>query len=125
MSHFSSVKTQLRDLVLLERALRDLGYQPSTGTVAARGWNGRTMPVDLVVPMYNGYDLGFKQVGDELEVVVDEWGFREDLTELLGRVKQRYAYQLCVAQAEAQGFKVTGTEEQADGSIRLLVERYQ
>ncbi|MBI2298196.1 MAG: DUF1257 domain-containing protein [Armatimonadetes bacterium] len=110
MSHFTRVKTQLRNLVLLERALRDLGYTPSVGNVAVRGWNGQTMP---------------GQAGESLELVADEWGFRGDLQAVLGRVAQRYAYHVCVAEAEAQGFAVTGTETLEDGSIRLLVERFE
>lgn len=124
MSHFTRVQTKLRDRLLLERALRELGYVPSVGRVAVRGWGGRTEPVDLVVAMPNGYDFGFRQAGEELVLVVDEWGFRENVASLLGRIQQRYALQVCIAEAEAQGFTVTATEEQPDGSIRLLVERY-
>jgi hypothetical protein len=124
MSHFTRVKTKLRDLVLLERALRDLGYTPSAGNVAVRGWNGETRKADLVVPMSNRYDFGFRRVGEDLVLVRDEWGFRENVDELLGKINQRYAYHVCVAQAEAQGFQVVGTEEQPDGSVKLVVQRY-
>lgn len=124
MSHFTRIKTRLRQLSLVERALRDLGYQPSTGTVRVRGWDGSSRPADLVVQMSNGYDFGFKQVGDELVLIVDDWGFRENVKELLERIGQRYAYHVCVEQAEAQGFQVVGTETTADGSIRLVVQRY-
>ncbi len=124
MSHFTRVQTKLRDLTLLARALRDLGYQPSVGDVSVRGWNGIKQAADLVVPMSNRYDFGFKREGDDLQLVADLWGFREDPTELLGRIAQRYAYHICLEQALAQGFQVVGSEEQPDGSIRLLVERY-
>jgi hypothetical protein len=42
----------------------------------------------------------------------------------LGQIQQRYAYHVCVEQAAAQGFQVVGSEEQPDGSIRLVVQRY-
>lgn len=124
MSHFTRVKTKLRNLTLLERALRELGYQPSVGNVKVRGWNGETRNADLVVQMSNRYDFGFQQVGDELVLVCDDWGFRENVPQLLQKITQQYAYQVCVEQAAAQGFQVVGTEQQADGSIRLLVQRY-
>lgn len=124
MSHFTRVKTKLRNLTLLERALRELGYQPSVGNVKVRGWNGETRDADLVVQMSNRYDFGFQQVGDELVLVCDDWGFRENVPQLLQKITQQYAYQVCVEQAAAQGFQVVGTEQQADGSIRLLVQRY-
>lgn len=124
MSHFTRIRTKLRHLGRLEKALRDLGYTPSRGNVAVRGWDGHTRPADLVVPQANGYDFGFKQEGDELVLIADVWGFRGDLGELVGRITQQYAYQICVEQAEGQGFRVTGSETLADGSIKLTVERY-
>lgn len=124
MSHFTRVKTKLRRLDLVARALRELGYQPSVGDVAVRGWDGETRAADLVVPMSNRYDFGFQREGDELALVADVWGFRGDLQEILGQVTQQYAYLTCLEQAEAQGFRVVGTETQADGTIRLTVERY-
>jgi hypothetical protein len=124
MSHFTRIKTQLRHLNLVERALRDLGYVPSVGRVAVRGWSGETRRADLVVQMPNRYDFGFKQVGEDLVLIVDDWGFGEDTAELLGRIRQRYAYHVCVEQAAAQGFAVVGEEQQPDGSIRLVVQRY-
>lgn len=124
MSCFTRVRTKLRRLDLVERALRELGYQPSVGNVAVRGWDGETRPADIVVQMSNRYDFGFRREGDELVLLADVWGFRGDLHELLGKVTQQYAYQVCVEQAEAQGFRVVGTESQADGSLKLTVERY-
>ncbi len=124
MSDFTRVKTKLRNLLLLERALRDLGYQPTVGDVRVRGWNRETRPADLVVPMSNGYDFGFQQVGDDLVLVVDDWGFREPIPQLLETITQRYAYHVCVEQARQQGFQVVGTETLADGSIKLVVQRY-
>ena len=124
MSHFTRIRTKLRNLALVDKALRDLGYTPSQGRVKVRGWHGETRDAELVVQMPNGYDFGFRQQGDELIMVVDRWGFREDTTKLLGAINQRYAYQVCVEQAAAQGFTVVGEEVQPDGSIRVVVQRY-
>ena len=124
MSHFTRVKTKLRNLALLERALRELGYQPSVGNVKVRGWSGETRDAALVVQMSNRYDFGFAQSGDELVLICDDWGFREKVPELLQKITQQYAYQVCVEQAREQGFEVVGTEHQPDGSIKLVVQRY-
>lgn len=124
MSHFTRIRTRLRSLSALARALTDLGYQPSVGNVAVRGWNGQRRRADLVVPMSNQYDFGFREVDGELVLIVDEWGFREDTSALLGRLTQRYAYHVCVEQAAAQGFQVVGEETLEDGSVKLTVQRY-
>ncbi|MCC7491474.1 MAG: DUF1257 domain-containing protein [Fimbriimonadaceae bacterium] len=124
MSHFTRVRTKLRDLQLLDRALRDLGYQPSLGRVRVRGWDGESRAADLVVQCSNRYDFGFRRDGDELVMILDEWGFRDEVPRLLERITQRYAYHVCLQQAAAQGFQVVATEEQLDGSLKLVVQRY-
>ncbi|HAZ64871.1 MAG TPA: hypothetical protein DCZ72_14855 [Armatimonadetes bacterium] len=124
MSHFTRIRTKLRNLVLLERALRDLGYVPSVGNVRVRGWYGESRRADLVVQQPNGYDFGFRLVDGELVMLADVYGFRGTPADLLGTISQRYAYHVCREQAEAQGFQVTGETVDEDGTIRLVVERY-
>jgi hypothetical protein len=74
--------------------------------------------------MPNRYDFGFARAGEELVLIVDAWGFRENVDDLLGRITQRYAWHVCVEQAAAQGFQVVATEDQPDGSVKLVVQRY-
>ena len=45
--------------------------------------------------------------------------------DFLHEVTQRYAYITVTEQAEAQGFRVTTEESQTDGSIRLVMQRWQ
>ena len=47
MSHFSTVKTELRDRESLLAALRDLGQEPSAGEQPVRGYRGQTVTADL------------------------------------------------------------------------------
>ena len=43
MSHFSTVKTELRQLEPLVQALEDLGYFPEQGERPVRGYRGQTV----------------------------------------------------------------------------------
>ena len=47
MSHFSTVKTELRQLEPLRGALEDLGYAPDAGTQTVRGYRGQTVEAEL------------------------------------------------------------------------------
>ena len=47
MSHFSTVKTELRQLEPLVQALNDLGYSPEQGERPVRGYRGQTVTADL------------------------------------------------------------------------------
>ena len=42
MSHFSTVKTELRQLEPLVKALEDMGYAPDQGERPVRGYRGQT-----------------------------------------------------------------------------------
>ena len=60
MSHFSTVKTELRQREPLVAALKDLGYSPEEGARQVRGYRGQTVEAELAVPMDEGGDLGFR-----------------------------------------------------------------
>ena len=60
MSHFSTVKTELRQLDPLVQALKDMGYSPEQGERPVRGYQGQTVTADLAVTMQVGGDLGFR-----------------------------------------------------------------
>ena len=51
MSHFSTVKTELRQREPLVAALRDLGYSPEEGARQVRGYRGQTVEAELAVAM--------------------------------------------------------------------------
>ena len=60
MSHFSTVKTQLRKKEFLKQALIDLGYIPNHGVNIVRGYRGQTVKAEMAVNMPNGGDIGFR-----------------------------------------------------------------
>ena len=60
MSHFSTIKTELRDRDALVAALTALGHAPATGPCQVRGYRGQLETADLVVSGNNGGDLGFR-----------------------------------------------------------------
>lgn len=123
MSHFTKVRTQLRDLDTVRQALTKLGYSVSSGEV--RGYGRERADADLVVEVANGYDVGFRFDGKAVSMVGDFWGIKMQPEEFLGRVTQQYAYITVTNQATAQGWNVVGEEKQSDGSIRLVVERWR
>jgi len=123
MSHFTRVRTKLRNLTVVQRALEDLGYNVET-EAKVRGYGDRA-DADLVVRMDGKYDIGFSErPNGEVYMVADTWGLKVDRDDFLHEVTQRYAYLTVMEQADAQGFRVTTEENQADGSIRLVMQRW-
>ena len=126
MSHFSNIKTQIRNLTSLQAALTDLGIDWKPGPQAVRGYRGQTRNAEVVIEQENGYDIGFSSNGQEYELIADLqfWQQAWSVDRFLNKVTQRYAYQTVLSETFKQGFQVTEQQKNEDGSIRLLVQRW-
>jgi len=122
MSHFTRVHTQLRDLDTVRRALLDLGYSLSDTKV--RGYGGQLAEADIVVKLEGGFDIGFRKVGGIISLVADMWGLKLDRNVFLSKLTQKYAYLTVLDQAVQQGWQIAGEEVQADGSMKLVMQRW-
>ena len=129
MSHFSTVKTELRDRDSLLAALRDLGQEPSTGEQPVRGYRGQTVTADLCCPQSEGGDIGFRwnsaEQHYELVTDLDLWKQTVPVERFLAQLTQRYALQSILRSSAEEGYQVAEQRQQADGSIELVVTRWQ
>lgn len=126
MSHFSNIKTKIRNLDSLKAALKDLDIDWKDGPAIVRGYQGQTHQADIVVQQNNNYDFGFTWNGSEYDLVADLQYWEQPLTVegFLRRVTQRYAYNTVVNETANQGFTITEQKERQDGSISLVVQRW-
>lgn len=126
MSHFSNIKTKIRNLNSLKAALNDLDVDWKDGPAIVRGYKGQTHQADIVVEQNNNYDFGFSWNGSEYDLVADLQYWQQPLTVdgFLRQVTQRYAYQTVVQETANQGFNITEQAKNEDGSIRLVVQRW-
>ena len=128
MSHFSTVKTELRQLEPLVQALKDLGYSPDQGERPVRGYRGQTVTADLAVAMDNGGDLGFrlneKTGAYELVTDLDLWKQTIPVERFLSKLTQRYALNTVLKASGIEGFQVAEQQFKQDGSIELVVTRW-
>ena len=116
MSHFSQIKTQIRNLKSLQYALTDLGIEWKSGPKQVRGYRGQTRTAEVVIEQKNGYDLGFTWNGNEYELVADLqfWQQAWSVDRFLNMVTQRYAFQTVVNETAKQGFQVTEQQKNQD-----------
>jgi len=130
VSHFSRVRTALRDREVLTASLKELGYEVAEGgTIRSRdGFR----EVDLSISTKNGNGIGFVKDGDGCyNLVADWWGIgRKDrqildrLNGTLARVQRTYAERMIREQVEKEGFSLVERREDEDGSIRIMVRRW-
>ena len=98
MSHFSNIKTQIRNVSCLKSALSDIGVAWKQGSENIKGYRGQTRNAEVVIEQENNYDIGFSWNGKEYELVADLQYWQQPWTVegFLGRVSQRYAYHTVV-----------------------------
>ncbi len=128
MSHFSTVKTQLRKREPLLQALLDLGYVPQEGERLVRGYKGQTVKAELSVSMEKGGDWGFRwnPSSDSYELVtdLDLWSQPVPVERFLAQLTQRYALNTVLSATAKEGFEVSEQTKNVDGSIELVVTRW-
>jgi len=128
MSHFSTVKTELRDRQALVDALTDLGHAPQQGAIQVRGYRGQTVTAELAVVQEHGADIGFRLNSEtgcyELVTDLDLWGLKVPVERFLGQLSQRYALHTILAATADEGFQVREQTNHVDGSIELVVTRW-
>jgi len=126
MSHFSQIKTKIRDLNALQSALTDVAVNWKPGPQAVRGYRGQTRQAEVAIEQNNGYDIGFSWNGQEYELVADLQYWQQPLSVegFLNQITQRYAYHTVVRETSRQGFQVAEQQQNQDGSIRLVLQRW-
>ena len=128
MSHFSTIKTQLRDREALLGALSDLGQSPApAGPI--RGYQGQTVTAELTLPQSQGTDIGFRFNSEsgtyEIVADLDLWRLQVPVERFLAQLTQRYALRTILAASAEEGFQVNEQIQQQDGSIELVVSRWE
>ncbi len=126
MSHFSTIKTELRNFDNLAAALTEMGYEPEAGQQQLRGYRGQMVEAQLAIRQPNGADIGFRWNGSSYELVTDLQLWKQSLPveRFLAQLTQRYALHTILAATQQQGFQVCEQKNTADGSIELVVTRW-
>lgn len=123
MSHFTTIKVQIKRGEILHQVLQELNYQVECNT-NVRGYRGDTTQAEYVIRQNNGYDLGFRRSGENYEIVADFWGAKINQQQFVNSISQKYAHKTLMATVQEQGFNVEDEEVLADGTVRVVVGRW-
>jgi hypothetical protein len=125
MSHFTKIKTKLYDRTTIEKSLSDLNIEWEEGNTTVRGYKDQEQVADIVIRQNNNHDIGFKWNNNEYELVTDLmfWNQPYSVDKFLNQVHQRYAFNLITKVSEEQSLQFVESENQEDGSIRLLLRK--
>jgi hypothetical protein len=123
MSHFTTIKIQLKNGEILHQVLQECGYQVECNT-DVRGYQGNTTRAEYVIRQTNGYDIGFRLNGETYEVVSD-WSFAKiNQKEFINTLNQKYAHKMLKQSIQEQGFNLEAEEILEDGTVRVVVGKW-
>jgi hypothetical protein len=123
MSHFTTIKTEVRDLDALGEACSELGFQLHQNT-PCRGYAGATRDAHRTIVLKGPYDVAVDPQQDgTFGLTTDWWGghVEREVGAGYGRLLQAYGVHKTCREAKLRGLRATRTTE-ADGSILVALE---
>ena len=128
MSHFSTIKTKLKNKPQLVEALEILQYDVKEDqelkVTGAHGIGHETVEAEIAI----GTDIGFRMhpVTGEYELVADleTWNQPIPVERFIDKVNQQYARMTVHNTVKEMGFQVEEEWEMEDNSIELTVTRW-
>ena len=128
MSHFSTIKTQLKEAKPLVKALNNLGYIINQEEKFVKGYRGKFTAVDISMNLPGDTKVGFKwninSKSYELVADLDLWKFELPVERFISKVTQMYAYQTIISKTKEDGYQIVEQKNQNDGSIELVLTKW-
>ena len=128
MSHFSTIKTQLKESEPLIKALSSLGYSINQEEKFIKGYRGKFTAVDISMNLPGSTKVGFKWDNNtntyELVTDLDLWKFEIPVERFISKVTQMYAYHTIISKTNEDGYQIVEQKNKNDGSIELVLTKW-
>lgn len=122
MSHFTTIKTQIKDIEALRSACQEMGL-PLLQSTEARGYYENRIKGDYVIQLKGAYDIAVNRQPDgSFGLTADLWNghVEKEVGEGYGKLLQLYGVHKALKEARKRGHSVNRSQ-QKDGSIRLVI----
>ena len=129
MSHFSTIKTQLKETEPLIEALNNLGYTINQDEKFVKGYRGKFTAVDISMNLPGETKVGFKWDNNsnayELVTDIDLWKYEIPVERFISKVTQMYAYETIISKTKEDGYQIVEQKNKNDGSIELVLTKWE
>jgi hypothetical protein len=122
MSHFTTIKTQIKDIEALRSACNEMGLTLLQNTTA-RGYGSSTRTGDFVIKLEGPFDIAVnKQQDGTFGLTTDWWAghVEKEVGQNYGKLLQLYGVHKATIEARKKGLSVLRRQKQ-DGSIKLVL----
>ena len=122
MSHFTTIKTQIKDIEALRSACQEMGLSLMQHA-EARGYYENKTKGDYVIRLKGPYDIALnKQPDGSFGFTADLWAghIESEVGQGYGKLLQLYGVQKATLEARKKGHLVRRSQQQ-NGSIKLCI----
>ena len=122
MSHFTTIKTQIKDIAALRSACAELGLTVKQ-KAQARGYYENKTKGDYVIKLKGPYDIALNQQPDgSFGITADLWEghVEKEVGKNYGKLMQLYGVHKVAIEARKKGLSVLRRPQQ-NGSIKLVL----
>ena len=122
MSHFTTIKTQIKDINALRSACTEMGLT-LLQNAEARGFANQNKRGDYVIKLKGPYDIALNQAKDgSFELTTDWWDghVEKEVGTNFGKLLQLYGVHKATIEARKKGLSVL-RRAKTDGSIKLIL----
>lgn len=133
MSHFTKVKTEIKSLTYLKKALESLGYKYIEGSlenpIVIDGYEGETTEVLMEIKTGCRYSVGvIKNSENSYELISDWWGLETNLgikqDDFVNSVMKQYAYNTVLDKVKEKGYSVVSEKLNNSKEIKMVVRKW-
>ena len=122
MSHFTTIKTQIKDIEALRSACNEMGLS-LLQNAEARGYYENKIKGEFVVRLKGPYDIALnKQPDGSFGLTADLWQghVEQEVGQNYGKLLQLYGVHKAILEARKKGHVVRRSQQQ-DGAIKLVI----
>ncbi len=134
MSHFTTVKTGLKDVNILKKVIERKGWSLTEAEVGqkvlVKGWEKRTYEADMQFSVGCSYGIGVTvEENGDLRLEADWWAI-ETFTEktqqsIIDEITREYAYVTVMDKVHKLGYDVVEEKVGASQEVRILLRKWQ
>jgi len=122
MSHFTTIKTQIKDITALRSACEEMKL-PLLQNTTARGFAEQTLKGDFVIRLKGPYDIAVNPQPDGAFGLTTDWWdghVAQEVGPNFGKLLQLYGVHKATAEARKKGLSVL-RQPQRNGNIKLVL----
>lgn len=128
MSHFTTVETKIKNLVMLQRVIEKLGYKLKLNETHVRGYRNELTEVDFVIDTKSSIDIGIKKVGETYSFVSD-WENLEthagiEQKDFLKQITKAYAYENVMTEIKKKGYVVANEKQDEKQHVHITIRKW-